>query len=397
MRFLKFLFNTTHYIINYILAIMIIRILNLFKIKWKRNIWVIGGNGGQYYSDNSAVLHNYILNNYQDIEVYWVIEKASPDVIKAKEQGPILYKHSLKSNVYALLAKVLICNHSIRGDILRSNMKRFEDAFTVSLCHGVTAFKAKKSFPNTSKLDLLIATSDYEKEIKQNWMNGNDQNVVVTGFPRHDIIFDMKNKNNNHKNIFYMPTWREWIIKKWVDPSKEDFRTFRNSQFYKEINSFLSNQDLNHFLKTNNYIINIFFHKNLHPFIKEFFDNKYPSNINILMEDTNVQEQLLNSNLLITDYSSVAWDFLLLDRPTIFYQFDYELYTKYNKSYISIPEELFGSVTYSYFETIKLIKDFINDAYYEDESKKEYMKNKFLKFDDNQNCDRVMKAIFARL
>lgn len=397
MRVLKFLINTAHYILNITIAMIIVRIFKVFKIKWKRNIWIVGGNGGQYYSDNSADLHNHILKNHKEIEVYWIIEKTSPDVNKVKNKGPILYKHSLKGNVYVLLAKVLICNHSVRGDILRGNMRLFKDAFTVSLCHGVTAFKAKKSFPNTSKLDLLIATSDYEKEIKKEWMHNEDEKVVVTGFPRHDTLHELKNNNNIAKNIFYMPTWREWITKKWIEPSKEDFREFRNSQFYKEINNFLTNQDLNQFLKTNNYKLNIFFHKNLHLFIKEFFDNKYPSNINILMENTNVQQQLLNSRLLITDYSSVAWEFLLLDRPIIFYQFDYELYRKYNKSYISMPDNLFGPVTYNYLNTIELIKDYINDNFKEDDLKRLKMKRKFLKYDDDKNCERVINSIFEHL
>src|SRR5699024_1958546 len=114
MRYFRFLKDTTLYFVNYILSIAIVRVFKLFKIRWKNNIWVIGGNGGHYYSDNSAELHKYILEKYPEIEVYWIIDKRSPDIFKAKSKGPILFKHSLKGNIFVLLAKVLICNHSIR-------------------------------------------------------------------------------------------------------------------------------------------------------------------------------------------------------------------------------------------------------------------------------------------
>lgn len=396
MRYWNFIKKTTHYFINFYLALVIVRFIRILNIKWKNNIWVIGGNGGQYYSDNSAELHKYILDNHPEIEIYWIIDKSSPDILKAKNRGPILFKHSLKGNIYALLAEVLICNHSIRGDILRGDMRLFKKAFTVSLCHGVTAFKAKKSFPNTSKLDLIIATSDYEKKIKNEWMNNDEKRVIVTGFPRYDSLYKYTNLTVEQNNIFYMPTWRPWITKKWIEPSKEDYRLFRESSFFKEIDSFLTDETLIDTLNSNNYTLNVFFHKNLHLFIQEFFKNKYSTNINILSKDTDVQEQLINSSLLITDYSSVAWDFLFLDRPVLFYQFDYKTYSKHYNSYISMPKDLFGRVTYNHKDTIKNLKALIKNP---DECKVDNLdiKKKFIKYEDGNNCKRVMDSILNKL
>jgi len=397
MRYFRFLKDTTLYFVNYILSIAIVRVFKLFKIRWKNNIWVIGGNGGHYYSDNSAELHKYILEKYPEIEVYWIIDKRSPDIFKAKSKGPILFKHSLKGNIFVLLAKVLICNHSIRGDLFRGNMKLFKSSFTISLCHGITAFKAKKTFVNTRKLDMLVATSEYEKEIKLVWMDNKEERVVVTGFPRYDNLFKHRRKYIESKNIFYMPTWRPWIVKKWVDPSEKDFQRFRESTFFVEIDKFLGDVELNNRLKESNYKLNIFFHKNLHVFIDEFFKGSYPSNIKILAKETDVQEELLRSDLLITDYSSVAWDFLYLDRPVLFYQFDYKTYKKYHSSYIKMPEDLFGPVTSNYRETIEQLQNIINGKQQSYQYKRNKMKNKFIKYDDGKNCERIMRYIIANI
>src|SRR5699024_9462560 len=111
-----------------------------------------------------------------------------------------------------------------------------------------------------------------------------------------------------------------------------------------------SDAELRLFLKNNNYILQVFFHKSLHKFSRKLFRNQYSSNIHILPHGTNVQEQLLKSEILITDYSSVAWDFLFLNKPVVFYQFDNNLFYDHHKPYISIPRELFGSFTRNYQE-----------------------------------------------
>lgn len=393
MRHINFLVNTSYYLFNYILANIIVFLIKLFCFKWKNHIWIIGGNGGHYYSDNSAILYEYILENNPEIDVFYIIEKSSPDISKVKnKKGHILYKHSLKANIFVQLAKVLICNHSVRGDIMRAPAKKIKNSFTVDLFHGVTAFKAKDEYPSNS---LVIATSEYEKEIKMKWPNNTKENVVVTGFPRYDRLYNNRERIKAEKNIFYMPTYRPWLRKKRINPSKEDIENFRNSHFFNEIYNFLSNKELNDFLDSKNYKLNVFIHKNIHSYIEEFLESNN-TNINILSNNTNVQNELLRSDLLITDYSSVAWDFLFLQRPVIFYQFDLEIYKKHKKSYIDMPEELFGPFVDNHIDLFKHIETFLENHNY---NPQDYMniKQRFIKYDDNKNCKRVVETIINEI
>lgn len=393
MKFISFFLDTLFYFINYTLALIFVYILNLFHIKWKNNVWIIGGNGGKFYSDNSAEMHNYILNNYPEIEIYWVIKKDSPDVYKAKGKGPILYKHSLKGTIYVLQAKVLICNHSIRGDILRSKMKTFRNSFTVNLFHGVTAFKEKLNPQGYNGFNMLVATSNYEKEIKNKLVENKEVKICVTGFPRYDTLYRYKDQKTELNHIFFMPTWRPWLKNKYGDPTEEDYRQFRNSNFYKEVNSLLVSSELDDFLKNNNYLLNVYFHQNFDLFTYEFLKNIYSSNINILSPGANVQDQLLKSKLLITDYSSIAWDFLFLNRPVIFYQFDHEIYNNYYNSYISMPQDLFGPVTYNAKDTVNEVKKLVQITPDIIEERNKNIKRKFIGYDDENNRKRVMDTI----
>src|SRR5699024_12443618 len=78
--------------------------------------------------------------------------------------------------------------------------KKFNHVITVDLFHGITAFKDKVNYP---KNDLVIATSEEEKNIKIKWPNNNEDNIIITGFPRFDDLYKIKDDIVPKKEIFY--------------------------------------------------------------------------------------------------------------------------------------------------------------------------------------------------
>ncbi|WP_396133684.1 CDP-glycerol glycerophosphotransferase family protein, partial [Faecalibacillus intestinalis] len=56
------------------------------------------------------------------------------------------------------------------------------------------------------------------------------------------------------------------------------------------------------------------------------FNIELPKNVTLLPRITNIQNQLINCKLLITDYSSVCWDMLFMAKPVLFFQFDIDRY-----------------------------------------------------------------------
>ena len=117
---------------------------------------------------------------------------------------------------------------------------------------------------------------------------------------------------------------------------EDEVEIFRNSDFYKNILQLAQSAELNNYLKTKGYYLEIYLHKLMHRYMRRIKSEAELSNITFLSEKTDVQYQILKSKLLITDYSSVFFDFLFLDKPVIFYQFDYEKYYQHIPgSYIS--------------------------------------------------------------
>ena len=102
----------------------------------------------------------------------------------------------------------------------------------------------------------------------------------------------------------------------------------------------------------------------------------------------------MRSSLLITDYSSVAWDFYYLKKPVLFFQFDYETYETLQGSYMNMEQDLFGERTTNIQELIEMISQYIETDFSLKNEFKYMWKNSF-KYVDNHNSKRTYEAIKA--
>jgi len=376
--------------INKVIAYALVQIIRIFKIpKQNKDLWLIGGSLGRVYADNSASLHRYILKNHPDINVYWIINRNSPDVKKVKKiSNKVLYRHSVKSNIYALLANVHIMTHG-KMDISDYRKDVFKFVYTVHLGHGVQGFKKIKIHPKLKRTfnrdyDLVLANSKFEKKIKQSW--GLDENKVeILGMSRYDeLLRKFKNINIKDRKILYMPTWRDWLVNN---------NNIKETRFYKEIISFLSNSLLNNLLSEENIKLNLYLHINMQEQLNAF-DNLDMRNINILPTEIDLQHEIVTSELLITDYSSICWDFLYLDKPVIFYQFDVSEYINYRDSYIDLNQSLFGPTAYRSDNVTSLVKAYLNDEVISKDTEK--WKSKMFRYFDDNNSKRIVSLILSK-
>jgi CDP-glycerol glycerophosphotransferase (TagB/SpsB family) len=115
------------------------------------------------------------------------------------------------------------------------------------------------------------------------------------------------------------------------------------------------------------------------------------------MESESVQQLLISGDLLITDYSSVAFDFLYMNRPVIFFQFDRAYFqANHGAPFIDLDTELPGPVAMTASEVEHHMRLAIQRGWKIDEQSRPKIEN-FFAFRDNQNCSRIVDAIYARL
>ena len=108
--------------------------------------------------------------------------------------------------------------------------------------------------------------------------------------------------------------------------------------------------------------------------------------------ETPLNELMMRCKLLVTDYSSVAWDVFYQKKPVIFFQFDRADYLDIHGSYMDFEKELFGKNVLNIDELCDTIKEHAeNDFELSDELKEQH--GYYFKYVDNQNSKRICDFI----
>ncbi|MFE0623407.1 CDP-glycerol glycerophosphotransferase family protein [Priestia aryabhattai] len=276
----------------------------------KKDIWLIGEKVGDTANDNGYAFFKYCREHYPDRHIYYIIDKKAKDYHKVKKLGNTIQFYSLKHLYYSMNAKYVISTDNV-NIMLPSNIKPLRKAERIFIQHGVISFKRVEHVYHSKKdiADKFLVSSNFEQNIIENHYGYNKSQIVHTGMPRTQYL----SNDDGKKSILLSFTWRPHIRTKEV---------FLQSQYYRKLNSLLQNEKLNAQLKDSNIEVNIL----LHPRMVEYMDLLHPSSSNIRFSkfsEIDVKECIEKSSMLITDYSSILFDFAYLQKPVIMYGFDY--------------------------------------------------------------------------
>lgn len=294
-----------------------------------KKICIFGAWLGEQYADNPKYL---FLEAAQDSEIRPIWITKNPKICKKlQKQGYEAYLfHSLKGIFMQLRAKyVVVCN-----GISDVNHKYMGRAVFLNLWHGVPLKKVGYDDDKVKNWDskgqkirrkiqqiplgkeYVVATSEPYAKIYESAFRRPASQIITLGQPRNDFFYDqehlfpkehqLKKATHGKKIILYTPTHRrEGEV---PFPLKENFD-------FSLLNEWCIKHEAVFVIKRH------FYHA------KEAVDvSKYSHITDITEKSFDIQELLLNTDLLITDYSSTYIDYLLLDRPIIFYNFDYQEY-----------------------------------------------------------------------
>lgn len=365
----------------------------LFKPYFERkSIWLGFEKFSEGAQDNGYFFFKYCYDNNKKKNFYYIMKKDSPDYsnLKGMEDKVIDYM-SFKHMLYVYAAELLVSSeskgHAYDIRIEKGRLRRALEAKKhVFLQHGVIALKkVDHVFRKTGKnfVDLFVTSSDYEKNIIKESFGYNDKEVIVTGLSRWDVLED-KSQQNKEKVIFVMPTWRTWM-----DDLPEE--KFINTDYYKNYTGLLTSPKLNSFLEEKNIKLQFY----IHPKFKDYIDRFKTDNKNVKIYqygEEKVNELLMHASMLVTDYSSVAWEMFHMRKPILFYQFDIDEYNMYQGSYLDMDKDLFGDRAFELDELIDGIQEYANRNFVEKEEYGKYRKHYF-KYVDKNNCKRTFTAI----
>lgn len=361
--------------------------------KDNKDIWLISERKDEA-EDNGYHLYKYMRENHPLQSVFYVIDKKSTSYSKIKKYKTIIQYNSLKHYIYYFLAEKHLSAFQFFGVPETPFLWKFESLGLIKkkkifLQHGII----KEMLPfleyKNTNYSLFVCGAKPEYDYVQKNYGYPRDNVKYLGLCRFDNLHNFETKNQ----IILMPTWRQWFGMTNDDNNPEkDHDNFIKSKYYKRYNSLLNNQGLNEFLINNNIQFVFYPHPEMQRFVKLF--NCDSPNITIAdRKNSNLQSLLKESKLLITDYSSIAFDFAYMHKPLIYYQFDQEHYytDHFQKGYFDCETDGFGPVIKDEKDLIKIIKSSMR----EDKGNKKYMDRVkvFFPIRDEENCKRHYEEI----
>lgn len=395
----KCIFNIVKYLK---LKMLIVRVLsNIYSVFNKKEIWMLSDRLN-IAGDNGEAFFTYLMeNNKGPKKKYFTISQTSGDYKRLKEKygKNIISFESLKYKILFLNSSKIISAHADdfvinrfgKNKIYVSDMFKYKFVF---LQHGIAKDDLSPWLNiNNINIDMFVTSAKMELESMYKFKYNYDKNIFkLTGLSR----FDLLNNNINDRTIVLMPTWRTSLAGMQNPKTGERVynEEFVKSDYFKFYNRLINDKRLVEALKTNKYRLRFIPHNNMLVQLKDFDRNDY---VDIIEKNISYKNEFSNNSLLITDYSSVFFDFGYLKKPIIYTQFDPEDFYKgqlYKKGYFEYEKDGFGPVCRNYESSIKeIIKYIENDCKIE----KKYIDriNKFFKYTDRKNCERIYDEIIS--
>lgn len=346
----------------------------------KKKYWVIFERGVDA-RDNGYFFYKYVKENHPEQKIYYIIDKNSADYYKVAEDA-VVYG-SIKNYWVIATGEKLISTHYGTG-IPYMNKKTFDlcglGKRYYFLQHGVIKDKLPELFGNEMSVRLFIcgAAPEY-KYVKDTF--GHPEGVVrYTGLARYDSLHDFKVKNQ----ILLMPTWRRKLLHK---------ENITESVYFHQWQQLLLDERLGEFLHKNNIQLIFYPHFEIQKHI-HCFRTESPHITIADFANYDVQTLLKESKLLVTDYSSVYFDFAYMHKPVIYFQFDREEFfeSHYQKGYFDYDTMGFGDVCFDVENVVDSIVECTQNYFTPNEQYIDRIEG-FFTLNDTKNCERIYKSV----
>lgn len=365
------------------------------KRPMKDNYVILESFRGKAYSDSPKYIYEYLAKTYPGkYKFIWVLENRRT---KLPYGGVKVKRFGLRYAYYLAVSKYTVLNVRQPGWFI----KREGNVF-LSTWHGtplkrlvfdqeeVTSASPlyKHQFYVQSRLwDYLVSPNDFSTDTFERAFMFEREKIVPCGYPRNDILYTHNNPEDisgikkklgipeNKIVILYAPTWRD---DEYYDKGKYKFTLKLDLQQMKE----QLGDNYAVILRTHYYIADNIDTTGLEGFV--YNESSYDD----------ISELYLISDILITDYSSVFFDYANLKRPMLFYTYDLEKYRDMLRGfYLDIETEVPGPLLFTTDEVIDAIKDIdgITEKYAD-----KYVEfyDRFCHIDDGHSSERICELVF---
>lgn len=366
----------------------------------KKPIWLFMDRSDRA-DDNAEALYRYVRGR-DEIEAYFIIKRDTKDWKRLQPLGNIIEANSREHLMLVLLADYIISSQAngivenpFWGDA-EFVRDLYHQAKIVFLQHGVIKDDMSRTLNryNTNFTGFITSSPGEWRSILEYPYFYSKEQVWLTGLPRFDLLY-----NNPQNYILIMPSWRQGLMCQEWDEDADNMvwklRTgFLKSNYVKKYCSLLNNKALKAACKEYGYKLAFMPHALMEPYIDNFIQD---NECEYWDSNKSYRDAFAEGNLLVTDYSSVAFDFAYLQKPILYYQFDKEQFFQehtYKQGYYDYENDGLGEVAYKEKELVQFIIGYMSRECKVKEKYKKRMQETF-EYGDKNNCERVYERLMG--
>jgi CDP-glycerol glycerophosphotransferase (TagB/SpsB family) len=359
-----------------------------------RDLWIICEDEKEA-RDNGFWIFRYIREEHPEQDCVYAIRRSSVDYDKVSSLGRTVEYGSLAHWILYFASTKKISSQKAGNP--NAAIFYFLEVYgilkdkRVFLQHGITINNAKWLYYDVTKMTRFICGSEPEYEyIKENF-GYPEKNVVYAGMCRFDGLHDAR---KDSRRILIMPTWREWI-------ADEDYRLkeyegtteIPKTNYFVKWTAFIKDEKLKELAEKYNVTFTFFPHRNMQKYM-EYFPESTPYMEIASSKDWDLQQLMKESALMITDYSSVCFDFFYMKKPLIFYQFDYDQFRRgqYDTGVFDYRNNGFAKSFTAQEDVFRELESYLQKGFAVSE---EYLAEhrRHFRLYDTKNCERVYEII----
>lgn len=357
---------------------------------------------GKGYSDNPRALYEFIIKDrrFDNWKFIWV---APSDNLHMYDERTIVVKYgSVRYMYYLARAKFWVINCKMpeyidkkKGQVYLQTwhgtpLKRL--AHDLDVLNKNNYYRSNLSYEemtrsydiDVEKYDYMISPNSFTTEVFQTAFGIDKDRLIETGYPRNDILSNATKEQiqkikvkykipQDKKVLLYAPTWRDnsYIASGYTFELLVDFYKWREKLGEEYVVVFKP-----HYLISNEFDL-----KELEGFIY------------MVPSTTDISELYLITDVLITDYSSVFFDFAILNKPIYFYMYDLDEYKDELRGfYIDIYKDIPGDV---FQEEETMLEEIRGNVF--DYNRLEQFNRRFNNMEDGNATKRVIDIVFNQM
>lgn len=329
MRSINEIIKSSNFInkIYYYIGSIVIKFIKLF-VKTQDDLILFISFGGKQYNDSPKAIYETMLKDprFKNCDFVWAVR--NPHKFNIPGKAKIIRIDTVRYFLTSLKARVWISNSPIE----RRLNYRGKNTFYFCTWHGTPIKKLGHEISSVyarSKYDVICAQGKFDVKVFEQAFNIKKENILLCGLPRNDVLATAKKDDQiNFKRILNIPSYKKVIL---YCPT---YRDWKDNYMSDGVNFTKWKQVLGE-----SYIVLFRAHSKV---VDEININEVSDFVFDVSDYHDLNDLMIASDILITDYSSISFDYSILEKPILLYTYDYEEYALKRGVYFDIREELPG-------------------------------------------------------